>query len=206
MRSIYYGQSHEAEGLETSQDSDRRGVCRIQTVFRVGRIIADQNEGLVRIRNISDQGARLRLQIPVMLGDTLTLELAEDVTMTGHVVWTSGDNCGLQFDRHIDCGELLAKLAVCSERGTSRPVRLPVATSAVTRGENGLRVAVVTDISQRGMKLRHDGSVTKGLHLKITLPSGLARCGVVRWSQGDIAGVMLLEPFSAEELGSARNL
>lgn len=201
----FFGQD-EADGIETSRNSERRNAFRVQTVLRVGRVITNGDQGLVRVRNISDEGARLSLQIPVMLGEALTLELAENVQMTGHVVWTNGDNCGLKFDQHIDCGRLLASLAAFSEKATNRPIRIPVAKSAVTRGENGLRVAEVTDISQRGMKLRHDGSFAEGLHVKVTLPCGLARCGVVRWSEGDIAGLMLLEPFSAEELGSARKL
>lgn len=206
MRVIHFGQVPASNASDISQDADRRALPRVKTVLRVGRAIAETDHGLVRVKNISDQGAQLRLQIPVMLGDSLTLELAEGVTMSGRVVWTAGDNCGLKFGQSIDCEALLSNLATSSQQGSSRPIRLPVATSAVTRGENGVRLARVTDVSQRGMKLRHDGSFTEGLHVKITLPSGLERRGVVRWSKDNFAGVMLIEPFSAEELGSARNL
>lgn len=187
-------------------DLGRRAADRIQTVFRIGRVITDHDEGLVRVRNISDHGARLCLRIPVAPGDSLTLELAEDAAMTGRVAWAEGNDCGLQFDHDIDCADLLARLADCAVKGISRPVRLPVATAVVTRSEYGIRRAEVEDVSQRGMKLRHDGCFTRGLNIQITLPSGLERCGIVRWSNETIAGVMLLEPFSADDLGSARNL
>ena len=190
----------------TSQGHERRAASRIQTVLRVARVIADHDEGLARVRNISDQGAQLRLQIPVLPGDTLVLELAEGLTMAGQVVWTSGDDCGLQFYENIDCADLLAMLADYSKRSKNRPVRLPVATSALTRSENGIRMAGIADVSQRGMKLRHDGSFTEGLQVEITLRSGLKRRGVVRWSKDNMAGVMLIEPFCAEDLGSAINL
>ena len=199
-------QSFVLETEPTPQSADRRAESRFQTVLRVGRVVSENDEGLVRVKNISDQGAHLRIRISVLLGDMLTLELAEDIKMTGRVVWTSGNDCGLQFDNSIDCAEMLAKLAASSEKGISRPVRLPVAATAVTRSENGLRLAQVSDVSQRGMKLSHDGSFTEGLSIKITLASGLERVGIVRWSKDNFAGVMFLHPLSADDLGSARNL
>lgn len=52
----------------------------------------------------------------------------------------------------------------------------------------------------------HDGSLTEGLNVKITLASGLDRCGIVRWVKDKVAGVMLLEPLSVEALGSVQTL
>jgi len=206
MGSEHFEQSLVSESQSAQQDTDRREDRRFQTVLRIGRVVSEHDEGLVRIKNISDHGAHLRIHIAVLTGDMLTLELAEDIKMTGRVVWTSGDDCGLKFDKSIDSAEMLSKLAAFSEQGISRPVRLPVEATALTRSENGLRLAKVTDVSQRGMKLSHDGSFTEGLSIKITLPSGLERHGVVRWSRDNFAGVMLLQPLSADDLGSARNL
>lgn len=212
MRIISASEAPPSQANEVSQEHDasptpdRRATARVQTVMRVGRAISDNDHGLARVRNISDDGVGLRLQIPVMLNDALTLELAEGVELSGRVVWTAGNDCGLKFDRSIDCAALLTDLARCAQQGSSRPIRLPVSISAVTRGENGIRLTHVSDISQRGMKLRNDGTFTEGLHVKVTLPSGLERRGVVRWSKDNFAGVMLTEPFSAEELGSIRNL
>ena len=206
MRIIYGSEAPASHDNEASQNSDRRAAPRVQTIMRVGRAISENDHGLARVRNISDDGVRLRLQIPVMLDDALTLELAEGVSLSGRVVWTDGDDCGLKFDRSIDCAALLADLAESAKQGTSRSLRLPVSISAVTRGENGIRLTQVSDISQRGMKLRNDGTFTEGLHVKVTLPSGLERRGVVRWSKDNFAGVMLTEPFSAEDLGSTRSL
>lgn len=187
-------------------ETERRAADRVQTVFRVGRVITAFDEGLARIRNMSDRGAGLRMPIPVTLSDSLTLELAEGMELRGQVVWKQEDAFGLQFDRPIDCTALLATLAAGLRGGTTRPVRLPIATTALTRSERGLRNVRVVDISQRGLKLEHDGSLTAGLDLKVTLPCGLDRHGIVRWTRENRAGVMLLEPLSVEALGSARSL
>jgi hypothetical protein len=188
------------------QLSDRRAGERVQTVFRVARIIAASDQGLARIRNMSDHGARLRVPIPVAPSDTLTVELADGVELVGQVVWNESGEFGLQFGEPIDCAGLLATLAAGARSGTTRPVRLPVATTALIRSERGLRCARIIDISQRGLKLLHDGSLTEGLLVKVTLSSGLDRLGTVRWARDKMAGVMLLEPLSVETLGSVQTL
>lgn len=197
----------DASGINNRiEPPERRSDGRVQTVFRVARVITATDEGLARIRNISDQGARLRTLIPLPLWDVLILQLADGMELSGQVVWTEGDEFGLKFDHAISCADVLATLAAGARSGAARPVRLSLATTAMTRSECGLRRAEVVDISQRGLKLRHDGNLTEGLHIKVTLPSGLDRLGIVRWSRDNIAGVMLLEPLSVEELGSAQSL
>lgn len=185
---------------------DRRSAQRVHTVFRVARIVTDTDQGFARIQNISDDGVRLYTQLAVCLGDRLALELAEGVVISGRAVWANGPDCGLQLDERIDSSALLANLATQARKAAARPLRLKVATSALTRGPNGTHRVEVADVSQRGMKLKHDGSFAEGLEVKIRLPSGMERRGVVRWSQDNIAGVMFLEPFSTMDLGSASKL
>lgn len=140
MQITYSSQTHLPHEEFNAQDQDRRTQHRFQTVLRIGRVIAEceygRDEGLVRVRNISDQGAHLQLQIAVAVHDRLSLELTEGELIPGQVVWASGRDCGI----------------------------------------------------------------------KIVLPSGLERAGVVRWTKDNSAGVMLLDPFTTQELGSARKL
>lgn len=200
------GQVCALDASGASEPSERRSDDRVQTVFRVARIIAASDEGLARIRNMSDHGVRLRMQMPVAHSDILTIELADGVELVGQVVWNESGEFGLQFGHPIDCANLLAALAAGAKSGTTRPVRLPVATTVLIHSERGLRCARIIDISQRGLKLAHDGSLTEGLHVKVMIASGLDRCGVVRWTKDKMAGIMLLEPLSVEALGSVQNL
>lgn len=186
--------------------SERRADERVQTVFRVARVITATDEGLARIRNMSNLGARVRMLIPLPLADMLILQLADGVELGGQVVWKEGNEFGLQFDQPIDCAALLGDLATGSRSGRTRPVRLPLTTLAVIRSERGLRCAKVVDISQRGLKLVHDGSLTEGLQIEVSLPSGIDRRGIVRWTKPNLAGIMLLDPLSVEALGSAQGL
>ena len=201
-------QNHEPAlaALAVDPEIDRRHSGRVQTVFRIARVLTSTDEGLARVQNISDHGVRLQLHIPVLPGDMIVVELAEGMRIAGRVVWTLGMECGLELDQAVDSAGLLAELALQAKNATGRPLRLPVAVIAITRSAIGTRVVEVTDISQRGMKLVHDGSFTEGLHVKVCFSSGMERRGVVRWSHDNLAGLILLEPFSTKELGCISKL
>lgn len=200
------GQPFAPDSTETSPLCERRSGARVQTVFRVARVITSVDEGLARIRNMSDLGARLRILIPLPMPETLILQLADGIEFHAQVVWKVGDEFGLQFGQPINCADVLANLATGLQSGSTRPIRLSVAGTALICSERGVRSARVVDISQRGLKLVHDGSLNEGLHLKVTLPSGLDRRGIVRWTKDGMAGIMLLELLSVEALGSAQSL
>ncbi|MDB5707227.1 MAG: PilZ domain protein [Sphingomonas bacterium] len=199
-------------GLEGQADSpateqkDLRTSIRQRTLYRVACVRTDTDEGLARVRNLSDEGIMLRLSLPVLLGETIKIQFSETVSVEGLVVWTDGPDCGVKLTQPIDSSALLKDLAEQGLSKEGRALRLPVSTNAVVSSENGTRAVIVDDISQRGMKLQHDGSFSPGLRVKIRLQSGLQRHGVVRWSQDGIAGILLLEPFSPDELGSVNNL
>jgi hypothetical protein len=62
------------------------------------------------------------------------------------------------------------------------------------------------DISQRGMRVRNDGSLEPGLPVWIRLPNGRECRGVVRWAGASSAGLQLLDVLSADELGAVTRL
>ena len=187
-------------------EAERRSGARQRTLYRVAYVNRREDHGLARVYNISDEGIGLQIHIPVMLGDVVTVHLAEELTIKGRVVWTSGADCGLQLDDPIDSEAVLRDLGDKARSTAQRPLRLPVNKPAVARSEKGIRKIEVQDVSQKGMKVQHDGCFCEGLHVKISLPSGLERRGIVRWSRDGIAGLVLLEPFRASELGWVNRL
>jgi hypothetical protein len=185
--------------------NDRRADLRARTVYRIAQVRTRDDHGLARVLNISDEGLGLQLHIPVMLNDSISVHLSEDVVVHGRVAWTNGPDCGLQLASPIDSQALLHHLALQSRSSSGRPLRLPMSKTAVSRSELGLRRVEVQDVSQHGMKIRHDGKFSEGLQVKVSLGSGTERRGVVRWSRDGIAGLILLQPFTTRELGSMNN-
>lgn len=190
----------------TNAARNSRATDRVRTVLRVVKVQSSGDEGLARLRNISDGGMMLRLQLPVCLGDTVTVHLEDGRSLVSKVVWTEGQNCGVRFEDAVDCAGLLNEMARSARAGVSRPVRMSADADAVAYTPGGIYPIRVKDISQRGMKVQHRCAFKEGLPVKILLGPGLEWRGVVRWASGDLAGIQLSEPMSLDNLGSSNHL
>ncbi|MBB4633941.1 hypothetical protein [Sphingosinicella soli] len=204
MRIINSVQAPVPNTINISQDPRRGADPSVQTMLSVGHATLNTDHGLIPAKNISDKGASPWPDTPLTLDDALTLELPDGGILVGRVVWTAGEDCGLTFDQSINCTALLTNPAAGSQQHAACTVRLPMATSAVTRGANGTRFAMAPDVSLRNMKTGRDGSFIEGLYVKITLPFGLKRRGVVRWAKDNFAEVKIIAPLSAEKFGFGR--
>lgn len=186
------------------QQEDRRVTLRYRTVYRVAPAYTMRDSGLARVRNISDGGMALEIAFPVCLGDEIVLALSDEILLSGRVGWSTGTQCGVRFDNPIDSIMALRQSADAARGPRGRAPRMRLTRTALTNSLRGVRVAEVLDVSQRGMKLAHDGSFTPGLRVQVRLSSGVERGGVVRWSQDGLAGLMLTDTFTPQELGSLR--
>jgi hypothetical protein len=101
---------------------------------------------------------------------------------------------------------VLKGLAVKPTGDQQRPFRLQTDTVAVAATPVGTKAFRIVDISQQGMKVGHDGSLTPGIQVTITLASGLVRRGIVRWANANLAGLQLLEPIGFQDLESVNRL
>ncbi len=187
-------------------EPDRRCGPRVRTVYRITSVSVRNDQGLARIRNISDGGMQLDMTLPVLLGDRVKVLLSATHILKGRVVWTNGNECGLRFDEPIDSIAMLHDSGEAIRAPSARAPRLPVKTIAVAESEGSTRAVKVCDISQRGMKITDDGSFTPGIPVRVTLASGVQRRGIVRWSKDGFAGVLLTETFSPSELGRSSKL
>jgi hypothetical protein len=191
---------------------DRRGDRRIKTVYRLVKVEHEQDEGLARCRNLSDGGVKLDLAMPLGLNDRVTIGFSSDTQIDGRVIWLSGDSCGVAFDQPIDSGQLLRSDMIANsqmlagQKPRNRSPRLKTNLPAKIAYHGVTHDAVVTDVSVRGMKIANDGNFHPGLNVRVILGDGREKEGVVRWSRDNIAGVLLLDPFGVEELGSVHRL
>lgn len=202
MRSFKQATEH----AQCPQDLERRDGDRSLTTYRLVRVRHRHDEGLARCRNISDSGMKLELTMDIAAGERIEIIFSQTAILPGQVIWVDGRSCGVQFAQRIDSEKLLASTAVEGRSPGARPPRLRVETTAIISYDDVAQEVVVEDVSLRGMKILHDGELGPGLRILIALKGQSKRHGVVRWSRGRSAGLMLLEPFSVEELGSLRSI
>lgn len=195
----------EAEVLpEMPADLERRADYRFRTIYRVAKVSTGCDLGLWRVRNISDRGMMLTTSVQVALGEHLSIALSDAATIEGKVVWCEDGRCGIEFDQPIDSAALLASLVAEQRAPDYRAPRLPVSAPAIAYDETGIHSVKICDLSQHGVGFTHHGCFRPGMKVKLLLENGIERRGVVRWSDGDHAGLALAEPIACEDLESAR--
>ena len=189
-----------------ARTSDQRASPRIMTISRVVALTVNGDRGLARLRNISNGGVECSTPMKLRVGQRVRLHLSDIIEADARVVWTHNDQVGMAFEEQRDCGTLLSQLIQDARSGKSRAFRLPVMKPAEATSERGAHNIVIRDVSQRGMKVRHDGDFSPGLRVKVSLPGGGDRRGIVRWQNGDLAGIELVDTFSPEELSQVSKL
>lgn len=200
------GRKADARVLAKRRDYDveRRNSRRTKTVLRTVQIAHNEDEGLATCRNLSDTGVSLRVGLPMQLNDPIRIKFSPASSLSGRVVWVNGPDCGIAFDDPIDSTELLAATAAEMQREGVRAPRLRTSRTGRLVREGRSQETVIHDISQRGMKVTHDGTFQPGLHVKVMLDDRTECRAVVRWTRENIAGLMLLEPLGVAQLGSAK--
>lgn len=185
---------------ETSPD--RRSSQRTLAIYRLVQIDSSGDRGFARCRNISDSGVRLELSMPLAMGHTVEIAFSPSNILSGRVVWKEGHSCGIAFDAEVDSAAVLSRSAAELHCDRARAMRLNANLPARVSLDGANRDTMVLDISQRGVKITHDGTFHRGMSVRVVLASGAEREGIVRWTKNDMAGVYFIEPFSVDELGS----
>lgn len=179
---------------------DRRASTRFHTVCFDVTLKRSVGVGLFRARNISDAGIMLHAHFPLEIGERVTVSPIERLAIPGTVVWQNERCCGIQFERPIDCMELLRTGAEHKRVDRRCSVRLTATRLATTYSESGIRAVKVVDVSHKGMGLAHGGGLARDMLLRLILETGIEREARVRWSREGQAGIRLLEPLSCDEL------
>jgi hypothetical protein len=191
-------------------DIHRSGVIctgKLATVNRVARLLSTDEAGLARMHRISNDGVELSSIMDLAIGQAIRLDLSEAVSLPATVIARDGKRYGLEFEQKVNCAVLLRQLVEEARSSRARPLRL--ATGLImARGLSleGVHELEVGDISQRGMRVRHNGGFRPGLRLCVQLPNGLECRGIVRWTRDRSAGLMLTEILSVDDVGAVSRL
>ena len=181
---------------EPPRPSERRGDERHITLFRVGAIILGDQRELCLIRNISAGGMMLRLFTSVDVGQAISIELKNGVSVSGSVGWIKDGQVGVAFDQPIDVLDFL------SNEDGPRPRMPRIETGAiiqVRQGASTFRLRAC-DISQGGVKVALTAELLLDGEVVISLPGMAPQPGTVRWVAGRFAGLSFNRPLALPDL------
>ena len=191
---------------ESEEECDRRDGQRLRTVCRIAKILRVDDAGLWMVRNISDGGMMLTTNVPVAVGEDITVLLAEELALDARVMWVRDGKCGVAFHEEIDGEIILRQLAEDKEARGYRPLRIAIKGEALAKFDHRIRPIMLTNLSQHGAGIIHDGTVTMGMRLELLLAGGVRREAIVRWSRDNSAGLWLTQALERNLLESIRAL
>jgi len=152
------------------------------------------------IRKISAGGAVLHVDQPVEIGARLELELMTGELLDGTIAWRRGSEVGLRFDAPVDVFAIIAQDIVSQPGERRRMPRVETACSALLETAAGTELVTTRDISQGGVKIDVPFTLVPEERVMITIDGLPPLQGVVRWSEGNVAGVAFLPELRWQDL------
>ena len=178
--------------------TERRDEERVPVLLRVAKLIGDDGEQLIRVRNMSAGGLAAEHGQPLTVGERVSLEIGLQ-KIPASVVWKREGMCGIKFDQNIDLGELLAGRK--PRHGfRPRPPRLEVRCKASLRIGKTYYTVDVHDMSMGGMKVEPIEEYCLGKEVVVVVESLRPVKGEVRWFSDRKAGIVFDQPLRFEEL------
>ena len=177
---------------------ERREADRMPALLRVAKLIGEDSEQLIRVRNMSAGGLSAEHGQRLTVGDICSLEIGTQ-KIPSTVVWKREGMCGLKFDQSVDLGELLAGRK--PRHGfRPRPPRLEVKCKASLRLGKTYYTVDVHDLSLGGIKVEPIEEYCLGKEVVVIVESLRPVKGEVRWFSDRRAGIVFDEPLKFEEL------
>jgi len=175
---------------------DRRRSVRHAAVNQVAKIrLATGREELCLLRDISAEGLKAEVYIPLERGVSIDIELRTAHTVRGRIVWAANNEIGVAFDAPIPAAAMLAHCSFEANGTNLRPPRLKVNLRGLLRIGADARMVSIGNISQAGVQIEAPEPIRIGVQCSIALPGLPARAAAICWWREGHAGLMLTEPF-----------
>lgn len=188
--------------MPVSHSSERRQHPRLNTLGYVARLNALGFVGMVRVDNLSNGGAMIIRS--KSLAHESPVRISFDCTnfLQGRVVWSSRGLIGIRFIWPIDGGRFIGKVVNDRLNSAIRAPRLPANWPGRVKSMAGSFATIVSNVSEKGMKICPGGDLPAGTSVEVTLERGTRVLGTVRWSDKIFAGIELSRRIAVDDLAS----
>lgn len=180
-------QDHAAD----SKLEERRQNSRYKTTYVPCCIFSTGHATVGLMRNFSEGGARIEVDLDLAVGDTIRYFWEADVTVTAQVVWRQGNIYGVKHTSNASPKD---------PQLLTRSVRVPGLAKADCWVNGERFTAHVENISLGGLRLHGLGALEAGSLITVVFCGKEFGSVTVRWSQGDKAGLSFAKHLSRETL------
>ncbi len=157
--------------------------------FDSAALVGETGRLACSLRKLSAAGAMLHVEDEIVEADGLNLELANGQSLPGRIAWTEQGAAGFLFETPIDVVSTLARnlAALPAERRGVPRVEL-YQTICVRRGGH-VEFTRSRNLSQGGCGFETSIALQDGDAVQINFDGLRPLDGMVRWAQGNLAGV-----------------
>lgn len=178
--------------------AERRSDDRLIPLLKVAKLVSQNGEQLIRVRNITAGGLMAETADCPAVSEQVSVELSSQ-KIPSSVIWIRDGLIGIKFDQTVDLGELLAGRK--PRHGfRPRPPRLDVDCKASIRVGKTYYTVDVHDISLGGIKVEPIGEYCVGKDVIVVVESLKPIKGEVRWYSERKAGIVFKKPLEFDEL------
>ena len=170
------------------------------STYRVGKIATSGGQALCIVRMISPFAIALDIEVPFAGAEEAELVIGKE-KVAGALVFIAGKRAELRPVREVDPEALLADPSIVATLGRRTLPRVEVDARARLEVMGQSMTVRIRDISTDGMRIHADDLLCTGDRVTVTmrgLPMRLA--GLVRWSEGDHAGIAFDQPLAIGRL------
>lgn len=174
---------------------DRRKESRHRLILRVSVLEQEGRTSFCLAKNISSTGMQVRFYVPPILDAPVSVRVADEPAVDGHVLWKEGDVAGIQFREVLDSDTLLrVRQKLRANRRRTMP-RVDVEASAILRSGGRILRAVVCDISSLGARVRSASPLDNGDRAVVQFAGLPSLTAFVRWTDGEESGLAFETPI-----------
>jgi hypothetical protein len=178
----------------------RRADSRLLTIFRVGKLTTDRFEELCIVRTVGAGGVIAHVHSPLVPRQRVRIELGNDRTWWGNILWIKEGTAGIAFDDQVDIEEVLARRDVRSDERRSSGPRLNLDCAATLRVGGRYHDVRVHDLGQSGIGLTSDVMVEEHEDVVVTLEGFPPVEGATLWRRNGRIGIAFNKPILFDEL------
>lgn len=183
-----------AEDLAQSQEL--RAAARLKLMMmRAAKLAANEAETVCIIRDVSENGVRLRLFHELPADSRFELQLANGDTYVAEKMWEHDGEAGFQFTTPIDINKFIAEAGPYPKR----QIRLRTKVPAVLTCDGISTPAVIRDLSQQGASIECPFKLALNQQIKLETEGMPVLVATVRWRSHPNYGISFQNFFRMDE-------
>lgn len=184
------------------RSQERRKEARYTLILRVGVLEQRGRSSMCLVKNISSTGVQVKVYVRPIANSEVTIRVADEPAVRGHLVWFKDGIAGISFDEELDAAALLRVQQKLKPNRRRAIPRVAVDAVATLRAGGQTSRAEVCDISSVGARVRTRTTLVPGDRATAAIDGLPPTAAYVRWVEGEECGLAFETPIPLQVIAS----